>query len=92
MLFPKRKIIKSNTTENSKQELTVNFDKTNLKDLLIHQIATHLKKNWSDNEVIDLFLESPFNFVEAEKTKAEKVKELVEVHKSALQNETMIVA
>ena len=43
--------------ENSKQELTINFDKTNLKDLLIHQIATHLQNNWSDNEVIDLFLE-----------------------------------
>ncbi|HQZ78769.1 MAG: hypothetical protein JNK36_00300 [Bacteroidia bacterium] len=73
--------------ENSKQELTINFDKTNLKDLLIHQIATHLQKNWSDNEVIDLFLESQFNFVEARKTKGEIVSELITTHKTALEEE-----
>lgn len=73
--------------ENSNQELTINFDKTQLKDLLIHQIATHLQQHWSDNEVIELFLESPFNFVEADKTKAEKVGELMETHKAALKIE-----
>lgn len=78
--------------ENSKQELTINFDKTNLKDLLIHQIATHLQQHWNDNEVIDLFLESPFNFVETGKTKAAKVGELMETHKSALKNEINLEA
>jgi hypothetical protein len=78
--------------ENSNQELTINFDKTKLKDLLIHQIATHLQQYWNDNEVIELFLESPFNFVESEKTKAQKVSELMETHKTALKNELNFVA
>ena len=78
--------------ENSNQELTINFDKTKLKDLLIHQIATHLQQHWNDNEVIELFLDSPFNFVETDKTKAEKVGELMETHKAALKNELNFVA
>lgn len=73
--------------ENSNQELTINFDKTKLKDLLIHQIATHLQQHWNDNDVIDLFVDSPFNFVETGKTKAAKVGKLMETHKAALEIE-----
>lgn len=73
--------------ENSTQELTISFDKTKLKDLLIHQIATHMQQHWNDNEVIELFLDSPFNFVETDTTKAQKVSALMETHKAALKNE-----
>jgi hypothetical protein len=78
--------------ENSNQKLTINFDKTQLKDLLIHQIATHLQQQWSANEVIEMFVDSPFNFIESEKTKAEKLNELMETHKTALKNELNFVA
>ena len=73
--------------ENSNQELTINFDKTKLKDLLIHQIATHLQQQWSADEVIEMFVDSPFNFIESGKTKAEKLNELIATHKIALRNE-----
>jgi hypothetical protein len=78
--------------EKSNQEVTLNFDKTKLKDLLIHQIGIHLQQHWNDNEVIELFLDSPFNFVESDKTKAQKVSELMETHKAALKNEINIEA
>jgi hypothetical protein len=73
--------------ENTTQEITISFVKTKLKDLLIHQIATHLQQHWTDNEVIELFLDSPFNFVEEDKTKAQVVSALMETHKVALQKE-----
>lgn len=76
--------------ENSNQELTINFDKTELKDLLIHQIATHVQQHWSADEVIEFFVDSPFNFIEPGKTKAEKLNELIENHKIALRNEATL--
>lgn len=78
--------------EKSNQKLTLNFDKTKLKDLLIYQIGTYLQQHWNDNEVIELFLDSPFNFVESDKTKAQKISELMETHKAALRNEINIDA
>lgn len=36
-----------------------------------------MKENWEDNQEIDLFLDSGFNFVGAYKAQAERVKELI---------------
>lgn len=78
--------------ETSTQELTIKFDKAELKDLLLHQIATHMQQHWNTNEVIELFLNSPFSFVETDKTKAQVVSALMETHKAALKNELNCVA
>ena len=78
--------------ENLNRELSIKFDKAEFKDLLIHQIAIHMQQHWNTDEVIDLFLNSPFNFVEAEKTNAQKVSELMETHKAALKNELNFAA
>jgi hypothetical protein len=43
-----------------------------------------MKENWEDNQVIDLFLDSDFDFVGANKTQAERVKELIYQHKTEL--------
>lgn len=75
--------------ENSNQELQINFDKAEFKDLFIHQIATHMQQHWKTDDVIDLFLNSPFSFVETYKTKAQVVGGLMEVHKAALKNQTV---
>ncbi|HET8810346.1 MAG TPA: hypothetical protein VFM65_08790 [Flavobacteriaceae bacterium] len=72
--------------------ISASFAKAEMKDLLIHQIATYMKEYWSDDEVIDLFLESQFNFIEPEKSRAEMVKELMKLHKYALQNEKLTEA
>ena len=69
---------------NSNQELQINFDKVELKDLLVHQIATHMQQHWSSDDIIELFLNSSFSFVEADKTKAQVVSALMETHKAAL--------
>lgn len=66
--------------------ISVSFDKSDFKDLLILEMVNHMKQNWEDNQVIDLFLDSDFNFVVSNKTKAERVKELISQHKSALKN------
>lgn len=50
-----------------------------------------MKENWEDNQVIDLFLDSDFNFVASNKPKAERVKELISQHKSALNSNVKIV-
>lgn len=44
--------------------VTTSLDKSDLKDLIIHQMVGFMKKNWSDDKVIDLFLDSSFNFLE----------------------------
>lgn len=49
-----------------------------------------MKENWEDNQVIDLFLDSDFNFVASNKPKAERVKELISQHKSALNSNVKI--
>ncbi len=77
--------------ENSNQELQINFDKAELKDLLLHQIAINMQQHWNTDEIIDLFLNSSFSFVETGKTKAEVVSALMEVHKAALKNEINFV-
>jgi cell division protein FtsX len=64
--------------------ITVSFDKSDFKDLLILEMVNHMKENWEDNQIIDLFLDSDFNFVASNKTKAERVKELISQHKSSL--------
>jgi hypothetical protein len=78
--------------KNSNQELTINFNKTQLKDLLIHKIASHMQQHWNADDVITLFLSSPFNFVEGDKTKAQVVSTLMETHQAALKNEFNFVA
>jgi hypothetical protein len=70
--------------------ISVSFDKSDFKDLLILEIVNHMKENWEDNQVIDLFLDSDFNFVASNKTKAERVKELISQHKSALNSNVKI--
>lgn len=64
----------------------MSFDKSDFKDLLILEMVNQMKDYWDDNQVIDLFLDSDFNFVASNKTKAERVKELISQHKSALKN------
>ena len=71
--------------------ISLAFDKSEMKDLLIHQMATFMKRNWSDDEVIDLFLESQYNFIESGKSRAEMIKEIIKAHKSALQNEMSLM-
>ena len=78
--------------ENSNQELTINFDKAEFKDLLLHQITTYIQQHWKTDDVIDLFLNSPFSFVETGKTTAEVASALMETHKAALKNEITIDA
>ncbi len=70
--------------------ILVSFDKSDFKDLLILEIVNHMKENWEDNQVIDLFLDSDFNFVATNKTQAERVKELIFQHKTALKNNVKI--
>lgn len=70
--------------------ILVSFDKSDFKDLLILEIVNHMKESWEDNQVIDLFLDSDFNFVAANKTQAERVKELIFQHKTALKNNVKI--
>ncbi|MBS1775345.1 MAG: hypothetical protein JSS64_03590 [Bacteroidetes bacterium] len=67
--------------------ISLAFDKSEMKDLIIHQIASYMKQNWNDDEVIDLFLESQYNFIESDKSRAEIVKDLMNVQKSALRSE-----
>jgi hypothetical protein len=64
--------------------IIMSFDKSDFKDLLILEMVNQMKDYWDDNQVIDLFLASDFNFVASNKTKAERVKELISQHKSAL--------
>ncbi len=78
--------------ENSNQELQINFDKAEFKDLLIYQIAINMQQHWNNNDVIDLFLNSTFSFVETGKTKVEVVSALIEIHKAALKDEVNLVA
>lgn len=78
--------------ENANQELQINFDKAEFKDLLLHQITTNVQQHWNTDDVIDLFLNSSFNFVETGKTKAEVVSVLMEIHKAALKTELNLVA
>jgi len=66
--------------------IIMSFDKSDFKDLLILEMVNQMKDYWDDNQVIDLFLDSDFNFVASNKTKAERVKELISQHKSALKN------
>jgi hypothetical protein len=62
----------------------MSLDKSDFKDLLILEMVNQMKDYWDDNQVIDLFLDSDFIFVASNKTKAERVKELISQHKPAL--------
>lgn len=68
----------------------MSFDKSDFKDLLILEMLNQMKNYWGDNQVIELFLDSDFNFVASNKTKAERVKELISQHKSALNSNVKI--
>ena len=68
--------------------ILVSFDKSDFKELLIFEMVNHMKENWADNEVIELFLDSEFNFVESNKSKSQKVSELISQHKNALNRNT----
>jgi hypothetical protein len=70
--------------------IMMSFDKSDFKDLLILEMVNQMKNYWDDNQVIDLFLDSDFNFVASNKTKAERVKELISQHKSALNSNVKI--
>lgn len=70
--------------------IMVSFDKSDFKDLLILEMVNQIKDNWDDNQVINLFLDSGFNFVPSNKTKAERIKELISLHKSALNSNVKI--
>jgi hypothetical protein len=70
--------------------ISVSFDKSDFKDLLILEMVNHMKEYWEYNQVIDLFLDSDFNFVASNKTKTERVKELISEHKSALNSNVKI--
>lgn len=63
------------------------FDKSDFKDLLILEMVNQMKDNWDDNQVIDLFLDSSFRFVEDNKSKSQKVSELIIQHKNALKQD-----
>ncbi len=66
--------------------IIMTFENSDFKDLLILEMVNQMKYYWGDNQVIDLFLDSDFNFVASNKTKAERVKELISQHKSVLKN------
>jgi hypothetical protein len=68
----------------------MSFDKSDFKDLLILEMVNQMKDYWYDNQVIDLFLDSDFNFFASNKTKAQRVKELFFQHKSALNSNVKI--
>lgn len=70
--------------------ISVSFDKSDFKDLLILEMVNHMKEYWEYNQVIDLFLDSDFNFVASNKTKIERVKELISEHKSELNSNVKI--
>lgn len=63
---------------------SVTFDKSEMKDLIIHQMATFMQQNWSDDEVIDLFHNSQFKFYEQEKSQSKIVSELMQEQKEAV--------
>lgn len=68
----------------------MSFDKSDFKNLLIIEMVNQMKDYWDDNQVIDLFLDSDFNFVASNKTKSERVKELISQHKTALKSNVKI--
>lgn len=70
--------------------IMISFDKSYFKDLLILEMVNQMKDYWDDNQVIALFLDSDFNFVASNKTKAERVKELISQHKLALNSNAKI--
>jgi hypothetical protein len=70
---------------------SVTFDKSEMKDLVIYQMAKFMKQNWSDDEVIDLFHNEQFKFIEAEKSMGQKVLELIAEHKTALKYERELI-
>ncbi len=47
----------------------MSFDKSDFKDLFILEMVNQMKDYWDDNQVIDLFLDSDFNFVASNKKK-----------------------
>lgn len=67
--------------------IMMSFDKSDFKDLLILEMANQMKDNWDDNQVIDLFLDSSFRFVEDNKSKSQKVSELIIQQKNALKQD-----
>ncbi len=57
---------------------SLTFDKSEMKDLVIHQMAAFMQENWSDDEVIDLFHNPQFKFFnqdEKHRVTAELMKE-----------------
>ena len=75
---------------NTTNHISVSFDKSEFKDLLILEMVNHMKNNWDDNEVIELFFNSLFNFIEKDKSKSQKARELISIHKSALKRNVNI--
>jgi hypothetical protein len=65
----------------------MSFDKSDFKELLILEMVNQMKDNWADNQVIDLFLDSSFRFVEDNKSKSQKISELIIQHKNALKQD-----
>ncbi len=69
---------------------SLTFDKSEMKDLVIHQMATFMKQNWSDDEVIDLFHNPQFNFFDQDE-KYRVTAELMIEQKEAVQREIALM-
>lgn len=63
---------------------SLTFDKSEMKDLIIYQITSYMKQNWSDDEVIDLFHNPQFRFYEQEKSQFKITSELIQEQKEAV--------
>lgn len=64
--------------------VSISFDKTQIKDLLMLQMITSMKENWDCNGVIDLFFESHYKFHDDAFTKAEIIQKIIETQKENL--------
>ncbi len=70
--------------------ISLAFDKSEMKDLIIHQMATFMKQNWSDDEVIDLFHNPQFKFFNQDE-KYRVTAELMKEQKEAVQREIALM-
>ncbi len=71
-------------TIQKQKEYTIEFDMKNLKDTVVHQIAIHILENWTDVEVLKLFMNTEYFFTPEDIGKAAKLKQLYNIQKSNL--------
>ncbi len=65
---------------------SLQFDKSNLKHLIIHQMANDMLLNWEQEDVMNLFKSSSSSFVAISETKKTKIAELREIQKNHITN------